>query len=90
MANKTKGKKKCVGCGRMSADHPMVAVMANAKGNGFHAKDVCGQCWADPQSRKNPIKGHFFAAADAAMAVKCAGGSMIGGPPKPISGRKGG
>lgn len=82
-------KGSCVGCGILAEHHPIVAVMApadvpdgvptSAAGpRGFVAAPVCRDCHVDPAHRVRPIKGHFFDANAAAVAVYYAGSTSVG------------
>ena len=82
---------QCVGCGILSKEHPVRAVLnpkdvpegvATSKPgpNGFVAAHCCNACHQDPAHRVRPIKGHFFYAKDEAAAVHYAGSnSQVGG-----------
>lgn len=79
----------CAGCGILSAEHPIVAVMnpsdvpegvtASEPGpNGFVSAGVCRNCHVDPTHRVRTIKGHFFESSQAAAAVRVAGSNELG------------
>jgi hypothetical protein len=70
----------CIGCGiaAKAEGHPMVAVVSHD--GTFVAKPVCKACHVDPEHRTlGPIKGHFFPAGAAQIAVARAGSSSLGG-----------
>lgn len=82
----------CIGCGLLSATHPVVAILnpsdkdtvlpegvpTSIEGpNGFVAVPVCEECHRDPAHRVRPIKGHFFFAKDAPTALFHAGSASV-------------
>jgi hypothetical protein len=69
----------CVGCGALATAHPIVAVMKDPDSNTFIGRPCCKRCHEDPTHRTQPIKAHFFPAAQKAAAVAKAGSSSIGG-----------
>jgi len=82
--------KSCVGCGGLSASHPVVAVLhpqdvpegveASIPGpQGFVAVPCCKECHENPEHRVRPIKGHFFMVKDAPTAIFHAGSNVNGG-----------
>ena len=68
----------CIGCNRQQkTSTTMVAVVKNARGDGFVAKPVCDNCWQDPGHRTTTIKGTFFQRSQAPVALAAAGSSTI-------------
>ena len=74
----------CYGCGAEADQHPWVAVISSPGGELFVAEPICAPCHQDPQHRsKLPggrLKGHFFPAGQAALALSRAGSSHLGQP----------